>query len=248
MADDNSEGIPISYRRNTERLAKRVNSSVRSPFGFRSFSVDPPLILRSSSVRAPFGLRSNSVLAPFKLRSGSVRAPFEFRSRSVQPPFILRSRSVQPPFELRSTSVRAPFELRSSSVRSPFNLRSRSVRRSKIDRRTNGESSEARRRCIETLMGSQGKGNLNKKTPKIPPNPHASDFQKKTLKKLSARKTLKISTFSKIAKKFFKKTSKNIWSLLKNAVPLHSQIRNNAYHANKIAKCKSLKMSCEIDL
>ena len=97
-------------------------------------------------------------------------------------------------------------------------------------------------------MGNQGKGNPNKKTPKIPHKPHAPDSQKKTLKKLSTRKTLKINTLPKNAKKFFKKTSKNIWSLLKNAVPLHSQIRNNAYHANKIAKCKCLKMSCENDL
>ena len=59
--------------------------------------------------------------------------------------------------------VRAPFNLRSSSVHPPFELRSSSVRRSKIDRRTNGESSEAKRRCIETLMGSQGKDSLNKK-------------------------------------------------------------------------------------
>ena len=58
--------------------------------------------------------------------------------------------------------VRAPFNLRSSSVHPPFELRSSSVRRSKIDRRTNGESSEAKRRCIETLMGSQGKDDPNK--------------------------------------------------------------------------------------
>ena len=45
---------------------------------------------------------------------------------------------------------------------SPFVLRSFSVRRSKNDRRNIGESSEARRRCIETLMGSQGKGDPNK--------------------------------------------------------------------------------------
>ena len=56
-------------------------------------------------------------------------------------------------------------------------------------------------------MGSQGKGNLNKKTPQIPHKPHASDFQKKTLKKLSTRKTLKINILLKIAKIFFKKTS-----------------------------------------
>ena len=86
------------------------------------------------------------------------------------------------------------------------------------------------------------------KTPKIPHKPHAPDFQKKTLKKLSTRKTLKINTLPKIAKNFFKKTLQNIWSLLKNAVPLHSQIRNNAYHANKTAKRKCLKMSCENDL
>ena len=83
-------------------------------------------------------------------------------SFSVHPPFELRSSSVRAPFILRSSSVRAPFKLRSSSVRAPFGLRSSSVRESKIDRRINGESSEAKRRCIETLMGSQGKGNPNK--------------------------------------------------------------------------------------
>ena len=103
-----------------------------------------------------------SVSFSFILRSSSVHPPFILRSSSVQPPFELRSSSVQPPFELRSTSVRAPFELRSSSVQPPLILRSFSVRRSKIDRRTNGESSEAKRRCIETLMGNQGKGNPNK--------------------------------------------------------------------------------------
>ena len=94
--------------------------------------------------------------------SFSVHLSFGFRSILVHPPFILRSSSVHPPFILRSTSVRAPFELRSTSVRSPFILRSFSVRESKIDRRTNGESSEAKRRCIETLMGNQGKGDPNK--------------------------------------------------------------------------------------
>jgi len=66
------------------------------------------------------------------------------------------------PFILRSGSVQAPFILRSSSVRAPFILRSGIEDWSKIDRRTNGESSEEKRRCIETLMGSQGKGNPNK--------------------------------------------------------------------------------------
>ena len=139
-----------------------VSFSVRAPFELRSSSVHPPFILRSSSVRAPFKLRSGSVRAPFKLRSSSVQAPFGLRSSSVRAPFKLRSGSVRAPFGLRSSSVRAPFKLRSSSVRAPFILRSGIEDRSKIDRRTNGESSEARRRCIETLMGSQGKGNPNK--------------------------------------------------------------------------------------
>ncbi len=83
-------------------------------------------------------------------------------SFSVRSPFILRSSSVHPPFELRSFSVHPPFILRSSSVRAPFKLRSGIEDRSKIDQRMNGESSEARRRCIETLMGNQGKGDPNK--------------------------------------------------------------------------------------
>ena len=105
---------------------------------------------------------SFSVHLSFGFRSILVHPPFILRSSSVHPPFELRSTSVRAPFELRSTSVRAPFNLRSSSVHSPFILRSFSVRESKIDRRTNGESSEAKRRCIETLMGSQGKGDSNK--------------------------------------------------------------------------------------
>ena len=105
---------------------------------------------------------SFSVRAPFILRSSSVHPPFILRSSSVHPPFELRSSSVQAPFELRSSSVQAPFKLRSSSVRAPFKLRSSSVRESKIDRRNIGNSSEARRRCIETLMGIQGKANRTK--------------------------------------------------------------------------------------
>ena len=83
-------------------------------------------------------------------------------SFSVRSPFILRSFSVHPPFILRSSSVHPPFKLRSSSVQAPFILRSGIEDRSKIDQRMNGESSEARRRCIETLMGNQGKGDPNK--------------------------------------------------------------------------------------
>ena len=116
----------------------------------------------SFSVRAPFILRSSSVHPPFKLRSSSVQAPFVLRSSYVQAPFILRSFSVRSPFVLRSSSVHPPFKLRSSSVQAPFELRSGIEDRSKIDRRMNGESSEARRRCIETLMGNQGKGDPNK--------------------------------------------------------------------------------------
>ena len=119
------------------------------------------IVLRSTSVRSPFNLRSSSVQPPFNLRSSSVHPPFNLRSSSVQPPFELRSSSVHPPFNLRSTSVRAPFILRSSSVRSPFNLRSVIEDRSKNDRRKIGESLEARRRCIETLMRNQEKGNPN---------------------------------------------------------------------------------------
>ena len=139
-----------------------VSFSVRSTFILRSSSVQAPFELRSSSVQAPFILRSSSVQAPFKLRSSSVHPPFELRSSSVRAPFKLRSGSVRAPFKLRSSSVQAPFELRSGSVRAPFELRSGIEDRSKIDRRMNGESSEARRRCIETLMGSQGKGDPNK--------------------------------------------------------------------------------------
>ena len=105
-----------------------------------SFSVQPPFELRSTSVHPPFNLRSSSVRAPFNLRSTSVRAPFNLRSGSVQP----------------------PFNLRSSSVHSPFGDRRLIEERTENHRRQDGDVSEARRRCIETLMGSQGKGNPNK--------------------------------------------------------------------------------------
>ena len=84
-------------------------------------------------------------------------AYFTFRS-----PFVLRSFSVRSPFVLRSFSVDPPFILRSRSVQSPFVLRSAIEERSKNDRRNIGDSSKARRRCIETLMGIQGKGDPNK--------------------------------------------------------------------------------------
>ena len=66
------------------------------------------------------------------------------------------------PFVLRSFSVHPPLILRSISVQSPFALRSAIEDRSKNDRRNIGDSSEVRRRCIETLMGIQGKGDPNK--------------------------------------------------------------------------------------
>ncbi len=164
----NSDGIfSVSFSFILRSLLVRFSFGSRSvldrfSFILRSSSVRAPFELRSSSVQPPFELRSTSVRAPFELRSTSVRAPFELRSTSVRAPFILRSTSVHPPFNLRSSSVQPPFNLRSSSVRSPFILRSFSVRESKIDWRTNGESSEAKRRCIETLMGNQGKGDSNK--------------------------------------------------------------------------------------
>ena len=83
--------------------------------------------------------------------SSSVRSPFG--SRSALDRFSIGSRSVLDRFS---------FILRSSSVHSPFILRSAIEDRSKNDRRNIGESSEARRRCIETLMGFQGKGDPNK--------------------------------------------------------------------------------------
>ena len=94
------------------------------------------------------------------------RSPIIFRSFSVwfSVWFSFCSRSVLVLFSIGSRLVLDRFSivLRSILVHPPFILRSFSVRESKIDRRTNGESSEAKRRCIETLMGNQGKGNPNK--------------------------------------------------------------------------------------
>ena len=96
--------------------------------------------------------------------------------------------------------------------------------------------------------GKPREGQPEQKNASNPPKTPCSRFPEKNFEKTFNAKNLENQHLTQIAKKFFKKTSKNIWSLLKNAVPLHSQIRNNAYHANKIAKCKCLKMSCEIDL
>ena len=85
------------------------------------------------------------------LRSFSVR--FSFGSRSVLVRFSFGSRSVL---------VRFSIDSRSSFVHPPFILRSGIEDRSKIDRRMNGESSEARRRCVETLVRNQEKDDSNK--------------------------------------------------------------------------------------
>ncbi len=58
--------------------------------------------------------------------------------------------------------VRFSFILRSSFVHPPFILRSRIEEQSKIDRRSIGDSSEAKWRCIETLWESQKNCNPNK--------------------------------------------------------------------------------------
>ena len=89
------------------------------------------------------------------------RSPIIFRSFSVW--FSFGSRLVLVLLSIGSRSVldRSSIDSRSSSVHPPFILRSGIEDRLKIDRRTNGESSEAKRRCIETLMGNQGKGDPN---------------------------------------------------------------------------------------
>lgn len=65
-------------------------------------------------------------------------------------------------FGSRSFFDRFSFILRSSFVHPPFGLRSGIEEQSKMDRRSIGGTSEAIRRCIETLMGSHEKGNPNK--------------------------------------------------------------------------------------
>ncbi|GEM_PF-1886014 len=112
----------------------------RSPIIFRSFSVW-------------FSFCSRSVLDRFSIGSRSVLVWFSFGSRLVLDRFSI---------VLRSILVHPSFILRSFSVRSPFGNRRTNGERSKNDRRNIGESSEAKRRCIETLMGNQGKGNTNK--------------------------------------------------------------------------------------
>ena len=99
--------------------------------------------------------------SPIIFRSFSVW--FSFCSRSVLDRFSIGSRLVLDWFSIGSRSVLDRFSivLRSILVHPPFILRSGIEDRSKIDRRMNEESSEAKRRCIETLMGNQGKGDPN---------------------------------------------------------------------------------------
>ena len=103
-----------------------------------------------------------SVRSPFVLRSFSVR--FSFGSRSILVRFSFGSRSVLDRFSFGSRSILVRFSIdsRSSFVHPPFILRSGIEDRSKIDRRMNGESSEARRRCVETLVRNQEKDDSNK--------------------------------------------------------------------------------------
>ena len=84
--------------------------------------------------------------------------------RSVLVRFSFGSRSVLVRFSFGSHSVldRFSFGSRSILVHPSFILRSFFVRESKIDRRMNGESSEARRRCVETLVRNQEKDDSNK--------------------------------------------------------------------------------------
>ena len=75
---------------------------------------------------------------------------------------VLRSVLVRFSIGSRSVLVRFSIDSRSSFVHPPFILRSGIEDRSKIDRRMNGESSEARRRCVETLVRNQEKDDSNK--------------------------------------------------------------------------------------
>ena len=89
----------------------------------------------------------------FRIVLRSVLVRFSFGSRSVLVRFSFGSRSIL---------VRFSFGSRSILVHPPFILRSGIEDRSKIDRRMNGESSEARRRCVETLVRNQEKDDSNK--------------------------------------------------------------------------------------
>ena len=57
-------------------------------------------------------------------------------------------------------------------------------------------------------MGNQGKGNLNKKTPKIPHKPHAPDSQKKNFEKTFNAKNLENQQLTKNRQNFLQKNFK----------------------------------------
>ena len=76
--------------------------------------------------------------------------------------YIFISLFVRFSFGSRSVLVRFSIDSRSVLDHPSFILRSFFVRESKIDRRMNGESSEARRRCVETLVRNQEKDDSNK--------------------------------------------------------------------------------------
>ena len=52
---------------------------------------------------------------------------------------------------------------------------------------------------------------------------------------------MKISHLCKSRRNFSKISSKNIWLVTKKSLPLHSQIRNDAYRANKQARLSDKK-------
>ena len=56
---------------------------------------------------------------------------------------------------------------------------------------------------------------------------------KKSLKKVSFFKSLALNDLRKSRRNFSKISSKNIWLVTKKSLPLHSQIRNETYNANK---------------
>ena len=56
---------------------------------------------------------------------------------------------------------------------------------------------------------------------------------KKSLKKVSFFKSLVYNVLRIKRRNFSKISSKNIWPVMKKSLPLHSQIRNEAYNTNK---------------
>ena len=153
-----------------------------SSYVFRSIKLKPCLLNQNNAIKQQdilvFLLNINCLqymkfvnnhkiqMVYFSYRSRIVLVSFSFVLVSfsfvlVRFSFVSRSVLVRFSFVSRSFLVRFSFGSRSVLDHPSFILRSFSVRESKIDRRTNGESSEARRRCIETLMGSQGKDDPN---------------------------------------------------------------------------------------